>query len=52
MKRIALEEHFALGEPAHVERSLTLIPDVPRAITEKLRGVLTDTGDGAKSIPQ
>ena len=45
MRRIALEEHVVLDDPAHVERWLTLIPTVPREITDKLRMALTDVGD-------
>ena len=45
MRRIALEEHFVLNDPAHIERWLTLIPDVPRAITDKLLAVLSDVGE-------
>ena len=45
MKRIALEEHFVLNEPAHLERWLTLIPDAPKAAIDKLRPVITDVGE-------
>lgn len=45
MRRIALEEHMVIDKPAHVERWLTLIPSVPKAVTEKLRAALADVGD-------
>ncbi len=45
MRRIALEEHVVLDNPAHIERWLTLIPAVPKNITDKLRAALTDVGD-------
>ena len=43
--RIALEEHFVIDEPAHVERWLTLIPTVPKQITAKIKGPLCDFGE-------
>ena len=45
MRHIALEEHFVINDPMHVERWLTLIPDVPRSVTDKLLSVLSDVGD-------
>lgn len=45
MKRIALEEHFVLNEPAHLERWHTLVPDIPRPAFDKLRPVITDVGE-------
>ncbi len=45
MKCIALEEHFVLNEPAHLERWTGLIPDAPRAAIDKLTPLLTDLGD-------
>lgn len=45
MKRIALEEHFVLNDPFHVERWTSLIPDVPRTVIEKLLPVLSDVGE-------
>ncbi len=45
MRRIALEEHFVLNEPTHIERWLTLIPNVPRAMTDKLLSALSDVGE-------
>ena len=45
MRRVALEEHFVINEPRHVERWLTLVPDVPRSITDKLLSVLSDVGE-------
>ena len=43
--RIALEEHFIIDEPAHVDRWLTLIPTVPKQIVAKIKGPLCDVGD-------
>ena len=43
--RIALEEHFIINEPAHVERWLTLIPTVPQEITAKIKQPLCDVGE-------
>ena len=43
--RIALEEHFVIDEPAHVDRWLTLIPNVPRNITAKIKRPLCDLGE-------
>ena len=45
MRHIAIEEHFVINDPSHVERWLTLIPDVTRSITDKLLPVLSDVGD-------
>ena len=45
MKRIALEEHFVINKPAHLERWVTLIPDAPRAALDKLHPLLTDVGE-------
>ena len=45
MKRIALEEHFVLDEPAHLERWRTLVPDIPQPTFDKLRTVITDVGE-------
>ncbi len=46
MRRIALEEHFIMNEPEHIDRWLTLIPNVPPAITGKILKPLTDLGEG------
>ncbi len=43
--RIALEEHFVVDEPDHVDRWLTLIPTVPKDITAKIRRPLCDLGE-------
>ena len=43
--RIALEEHFVVDEPAHVDRWLTLIPTVPKEITAKIKVPLCDLGE-------
>ena len=43
--RIALEEHFIIDEPKHVERWLTLIPKVPKEIVAKIKIPLCDVGD-------
>ena len=44
--RIALEEHFVIDEPAHVDCWLTLIPHVPKEIVAKIKGPLCDLGEG------
>ena len=44
--RIALEEHFVIDESAHVDRWLTLIPDVPKEIAAKIKTPLCDLGEG------
>ncbi len=44
--RIALEEHFTLNEPAHFDRWLTLIPNVPEDIVTKIKPLLRDVGEG------
>jgi 2,3-dihydroxybenzoate decarboxylase len=44
-KRIALEEHFVINEPEHIDRWLTLILNVPPAAREKILPILADTGD-------
>ena len=43
--RIALEEHFIVDQPAHVDRWLTLIPTVPKEITAKINRPLCDLGE-------
>ncbi len=43
--RIALEEHFVLDAPEHVDRWLTLIPTVPEEITAKIKRPLCDLGE-------
>jgi 2,3-dihydroxybenzoate decarboxylase len=45
LKRIALEEHFVLNEPEHIDRWLTLIPTIPPAAREKILSILVDTGE-------
>ncbi len=46
MRRIALEEHFLLDEPARVERWLSLIPAAaPRDVIDKLRAALADVDE-------
>ena len=43
--RIALEEHFVVDQPDHVDRWLTLIPTVPKDITAKIKRPLCDLGE-------
>ena len=43
--RIALEEHFVIDEPVHIDRWLTLIPTVPKEITAKIKVPLCDIGE-------
>ena len=45
MRRIALEEHFVMNEPAHVDRWRSLIPNVPASVTDKILKPLIDVGD-------
>ncbi len=45
MKKIALEEHFVLNKPEHIDRWLTMIPNIPAAGREKILPLLSDTGD-------
>ena len=43
--RIALEEHFVIDEPAHVDRWLTLVPTVPKDIIARIKGPLCNLGE-------
>ena len=45
MRRIALEEHFVINEPEHVERWLSTASMIPKAVIEKILPVLSDVGD-------
>lgn len=45
MRRIALEEHFIINEPEHVERWLSTASMIPKPVIEKILPVLADTGD-------
>ena len=45
MRRIALEEHFLMDKPEHVDRWRSLIPGVPTTITDKILRPLVDVGD-------
>lgn len=45
MRRIALEEHFVVDDPAHIARWKTLVPDVPDAIVEKILPNVLDVGE-------
>ena len=45
MRRVALEEHFVMNSPAHIERWKTLVPAVPASILEKILPVLSDVGE-------
>ena len=42
---IALEEHFVIDEPAHVDRWLTLVPTVPKDIIARIKRPLCDLGE-------
>ena len=46
MRRIALEEHFVMNEPEHLDRWRSLIPNVPASITNKILKPLVDVGEG------
>ena len=43
--RIALEEHFVMNEPEHIDRWRSLIPTVPASITDKILEPLVDLGE-------
>ena len=43
--RIALEEHFVMDEPEHIDRWRSLIPAVPSSITDKILEPLVDLGE-------
>ena len=43
--RIALEEHFVMDNPAHVDRWRTLFPTVPEEMTAKIKRPLYDLGE-------
>ena len=43
--RIALEEHFVMNKPEHIDRWKSLIPKVPSSITDKILKPLVDVGD-------
>jgi 2,3-dihydroxybenzoate decarboxylase len=44
--RIALEEHFIVDAPAHIERWKTVIPFIPESAVAKIEQVLCDVGEG------
>jgi 2,3-dihydroxybenzoate decarboxylase len=44
--RIALEEHFIIDEPTHVERWRTLVPLIPEDKLSKIKQPLCDLGEG------
>ena len=46
MRRIALEEHFIMNEPEHIDRWRSLVPGVPTSITDKILKPLIDVGEG------
>lgn len=46
MGKIALEEHFVMDSPEHVERWLSLVPMMPAALHRKTVDELADLGDG------
>ncbi len=45
MRRIALEEHFVMNEPEHVDRWRSLIPTAPSSVTDKILTSLVDVGE-------
>jgi Amidohydrolase len=46
IEKIALEEHFLLDEPEHVERFLAAVPILPPAAVRAIRPLLHNLGDG------
>lgn len=45
MRRIALEEHFVIDQPEHVERWLSTASMIPKTVIDKILPVLSDVGD-------
>ncbi len=43
--RIALEEHFTINHPEHIDRWRSMVPQVPREIADKAVAKFTDVGD-------
>lgn len=50
VEKIALEEHFLLDQPEHIERWSTLVPNFPPAALRAIRPLLQDLGDGRLEI--
>jgi 2,3-dihydroxybenzoate decarboxylase len=46
LEKIALEEHFLLDKPEHVERFLASVPILPPEAVRAIRPLLHDLGDG------
>ena len=46
MHCIALEEHFVMNQPEHIDRWRSLTPNVPTSMTDKILKPLIDVGDG------
>jgi 2,3-dihydroxybenzoate decarboxylase len=46
MRRIALEEHFVMSDPVHIDRWRSMVTMIPEPFIEKILPVLTDVGDG------
>ncbi len=46
MRRIALEEHFIINSPEHVERWLSNAVKIPRAVVDRILPALADLGEG------
>jgi hypothetical protein len=46
MHRTALEEHFVMNDPLHIDRWRSMVTMIPEPSIEKILPVLTDVGDG------
>jgi 2,3-dihydroxybenzoate decarboxylase len=46
MRRIALEEHFVMSDPVHIDRWRSMVTMIPEPFIEKILPALTDVGDG------
>jgi predicted TIM-barrel fold metal-dependent hydrolase len=45
VRRIALEEHFVMNDPVHIDRWRSMVTMIPEPFIEKILPALTDVGD-------
>jgi hypothetical protein len=45
MRRIALEEHFVMNDPVHLDRWRSMVTMIPEPFIEQILPALTDVGD-------
>jgi 2,3-dihydroxybenzoate decarboxylase len=45
MRRIALEEHFVMNDPVHLDRWRSMVTMIPESFIDKIIPVLADVGD-------